>query len=519
MSLLPSLGSPRAPQASPSTRHSFDDDNNDDDDNEVQLPGLAALPGLIHQAVQRQADKYKGKKPHEIMSATQWRAANTHNEGIKANKRKPPKGLVTTDGAHFFSSIRVLNFYERTKNNLIKQQAEVLNRSHQFNERDMNTFQSIWEEKALLDGDIDKLRDQVILRSRKLDCACNLNRHVNHLRGKRNRRKLIRRLCECDRLVVNAFEKTLQIQQQEESNDDAVTDTSTKPKGLLDLPRVETMYELRARRDPPPLLCSFISTDVILVDTKVIQYLVRIFQEAVDIVNEVAELRELKAQREEEKRKKKREEMLALARAAEEAAGLSEEDEEEEDEEELGEGATTPGYWYTGEEKNAAEDAENAEDAEDAEEETNKDDKDNTERNNDEAESSDPDETYAFSEHSSDFEDEFEDNTLSMQQQQQLTINGPGLEDEEDEYVKRMMEGAIVRYGRQLTPPTWLKFISETLEMTTFEARSRGARFVDLTGSTGATANLSALWSLGWSSFVTYEKNYEDLIIARYVAD
>ena len=60
-------------------------------------------------------------------------------------------------------------------------------------------------------------------------------------------------------------------------------------------------------------------------------------------------------------------------------------------------------------------------------------------------------------------------------------------------------------------PYFFLHICSEALELIPVELRSRGARFVDLTGSTGATSILTALWSLGWISLVTYETNYENL--------
>ena len=513
--------------------HGHDHDHGEEND-EVQLPGLKELPELIHRAVQRQADKYKGKKPHQIMSATQWRAANTHNEGLKANKRKPPKGLVTTDGVHFFSSIRVLNFFERTKNNLVKQQAEVLNRSHLFNERDMNTFTQLWEEKALLEGDIDKLRDEVVMRSRTLDCDCDLDRHVNHLRATRQRNKLIQRLKTLDHAEASRFENRRLMQEKAEeayrkykaSYSDGLSTERPRsppkalppPSGLLDLPRVETMYELQHRKQLPAPLCSFISSDVYIVDTKIIQYLVRVFQEAVDVVNDIADKREEKAKREEEERKKKREEMLALAKAAEEAAMVSSSDEEIEEDVDKNDVVKTKAKKYMAmceEEDVANQNSEKdagtmGEEADDDTDEDGADDDEEVDEDEDEDEDEE-DSMYAFSEHSSDFADEFDEETYGTTQ---LNIDGPGLEDDEDDYVTSLMEGAIVRMTQSIVPPTWFKLISEALELLNPEVRSR-ARFVDLTGSTGATSILTAMWLLGFASLVTYEKDYEDLVLAR----
>ena len=470
------------PPRAPHSHHHHHDHNHDDQDathdEEIELPGLAELPQLIQRAVQRQADKYKGKRPQEIMSASQWRAANKHNEGIKAKNRKPPKNLVTTDGIHFFSSIRVLDFFESTKNNLVKQQAQVLNRAQTFNERDMNTFTQLWEEKALLDGDIDKLRDEVIMRSRKLDCDCNLNRHVNHLRATRTRTKLRKKLRQKDVKEANQFEnKRLEHEAAEESYrifKASYSEFSTErpmsppmklppPTGLLQLPRCVNLYTLKQRKQPPAPLCSFISTDVLLVDTKVIQYLVRVFQEAVDMVNNIADQREEKAKQEEDERRKKREELLKLAKAAEEAAMVSSSEEDEDEDEDENDKVeeiiehkivSAPGFWYTGEfdvEVVVVTTLKNVQDLENINEK---------EKNNatmeKESSESEEDGLYQFSEHSSDFADEFEEEIYGTTK---MNIHGPGLDDDENDYITSLMEGAIVRMHEQLVPPTWLKFI------------------------------------------------------------
>ena len=478
-------------------------------DDGIQLPGLSELPSLIRKAIQKNADKYKGKQPHEIMSASQWAAANKHNEGKR--KKKPPKGLVTTDGIHFFSSIRVLNFYERTKSNFVKQQSEVLNRAHTFNERDMNTFQQMWEEKALLDGNIDDLREELIMKSRKLDCACNLDRHVIHLRATRNRAVLAKKLMQKDQTTVCAYEKKVDQYEAEKEKWRALKATLTgsssaststlatldvrpptpmlPPSGLLDLPRAETMISLKYRSDPVPPLCSFISTDVLLRDAQVIQYLVRIFQEGIDAVNAIAEDRKEKARLAEEERKKKKEERIALAKAAEAAAMLSdsedEEDDAEDEEEETLDTAAATDPTLT-EQDLIAQHQESSEEEDD---------------------------TYAFSEHSSDFEDEFED--VAPNQLSTISLHGPSGDANEHQYVEQLMHTAIVEIQNTIVPPTFMKFISEALELLSSSVRERGARFVDLTGSTGAFSVLTSLWSLGWSSTVTYEKDYEDLVLAK----
>ena len=534
---LPSFQSPKKINRPDHNDHHHHGHYHDDDEerNGIELPGLSELPGLIKKAQQREADKYKGKRPHEIMSASQWRAANKHNEGRKGKNIKPPKGLVTTDGAHFFSSVRVLNFYERTKNNLVKQQAEVLNRAHTFNERDMNTFKQMWEEKAILEGNIDQLRDDIIMRSRKLDCACDLKLHLNHLRAKKSRIKLSKLLQKKDTKVIEIYQKKVAKYEDEkekwkklkmellgDQNTQKTTSPSVlmdlrpptpmlPPSGLLDLPRAETMESLKYRRTPTPKLCSFESTDVFLVDSKIIQYLVRIFEEGIDGVNLIAEEREEQSRLAEEERKRKKEERIALAKAAEEAAMLSSDSEEEEEEK------VDPDMNLKKEiliilNLMIKEVAENA-----GEENTGKGDT-NTRLilKKSEESSEEDDSTYAFSEHSSDFEDEFDEETYGTGgQASSYSLHGPSSNENEYLYIENLMNTAIVRIKNKLVPPTFMKFISEAYELIPKDVRLKYPRFVDLTGSTGATALLTSLWCLGWSSTVTYENTYEDLILSK----
>lgn len=135
-----------------------------------------------------------------------------------------------------------------------------------------------------------------------------------------------------------------------------------------------------------------------------------------------------------------------------------------------------------------------------------------------EEEQEEEDSTYAFSEHASDFEDEFDEETYGTGGGAlgagHVNMTNSDCENEHSR-IQNLMATAIVRSKQQLIPPTFMKFISEAFALVPNEVRTRGPRFVDLTGSTGATSILTSLWSLGWSSTVTYEKNYEDLILAK----
>jgi hypothetical protein len=75
------------------------------------------------------------------------------------------------------------------------------------------------------------------------------------------------------------------------------------PSGLMAFPRAETMDALKYRRTVPvPPVRSFESTDVILQDQRIIQYLVRVFEEGIDQINEIADDREEKLRLKEEDR-------------------------------------------------------------------------------------------------------------------------------------------------------------------------------------------------------------------------
>ena len=526
---LPNFRSSPSSDSHDHTTHAHAHANPHSSDDPIELPGLAQLPGLIQQAHQRQANKYKGKRPHEIMSASQWRAANKHNEGKQIHLQKPPKGLVTTDGVHFFSSIRVLNFYERTKNNLVKQQSEVLNRAHTFNERDMNTFQQMWEEKAILDGNIDDLRADIIERSKRLDCACRLDLHVNHLKATRNRNRLVASLQHKERQKQQAYtakvskfndekEIWMNLKQKLLKHPNPLVDLRPPtplmpPSGLMAFPRAETMDALKYRRTVPvPPVRSFESTDVILQDQRIIQYLVRVFEEGIDQINEIADDREEKARLEEEDRNQKKKERIALAKAAEEAAMLSsDEDEEEEEEEEDPDGLEIQQIMAEMVQQIIVAGGEEDRDLILQTELTLK-------MEEEEEEQEEEDSTYAFSEHASDFEDEFDEETYGTGGGAwgAGNVNVMNIDFEnEHSHIQNLMATAIVRSKQALIPPTFMKFISEAYALVPNEVRTRGPRFVDLTGSTGATSILTSLWSLGWSSTVTYERNYEDLILAK----
>ncbi len=337
--------------------HDDNQNNNTDDEDEggdafVEIPGLAALPSLIATALARAQNKNNGKRPHEILSATQLREASRHNAAARAAKHqqaaddkarhdrlfKPPR-LITTDGVRFFSSMRVLNFYENTKNNLTRQKAVVLNQPDRFTERDLNTFHQMWKEEAILHGDIEAMRDEMISKSRKMECNCHVGRFRQHAHAKWCNKRLRKKLDKEERNIEDRHARAQAKRKVDEEAHRRAAEEAAQtggrgptplkplpPLGLLSLPQAEDMAELRWRATAPPPLTAWHTRDVFIEDMKVVRYVVRVIQEAVDAVNKIADRREAQDAAEAEARRIKREEMQALADAAERAANISDSD-------------------------------------------------------------------------------------------------------------------------------------------------------------------------------------------------
>jgi hypothetical protein len=497
------------------------------DDSFVELPGLAALPQLIAKARQRLQDKDKGKSPHELLSPAQLKEASRHasKKIITGGPRVPaePPRLISTNGVHFFSSMRVLNFHERTKNDMKKQRALVMNRTGNFTERDLFTFKAMWMERDLLEGDIDSMRQDIIAKGRKLDCSCRASQSRQHRHAEWCRQRLRRRLLQEDRAKEEAYAMAMATAAAEEeakeaaagapanaTKDRSPTKSSTKstaePKHILDLPRADDMPALLLRRKSPPPLPAFHTRDALVEDMHVLKWINLLLPKAVDAVNKIADDREEKDRLEREERKRKQEELQAMADAVAAAAdgsdsdaGSSSEDDTRYDDQRLHLFSfQREGLSYLARRllpEGLALDAPAADDSYESERSM-----------------------YCPSEHESDFENEFEED-VGMAKRAEFHR---AIDASEAEHIANLMRSAIVRMFQghlgSIVPSTWLKYVSELGELVPKHILGR-ARFVDLTGSQGALSVLTALWSPQWQSFSSFEDGYENLIVGRHFVD
>ena len=481
------------------------------DDDFVELPGLAALPSLISKARQRLEDKDKGKRAYELLSPAQLKEAKRHvqqekiaNAGGQRALPKPPR-LVSTDGVHFFSSMRVLNFYERTKNNIKKQKALVATRASNFTERDLYTFKHMWLEKDKLESDISSMREEIIAKGKKLDCNCRASQSRSHKHAAWCRKRLRTKLAKEDRAKELAYAFAVNNQGSGSELDDS-GDIDHRKKSLLDLPRAEDMHQLSLRHKFVPPLSSFHTRDALVQDMHILKWINLLIPEAAEVVNAIADDREEQARIEKEEQKRKREELQAMADAVAAAAQDSSSSETEGSENDLSdeEGeAVLDKFNFKSRKLQDRAKCMLPEGVIDVSE--------------DQAESSSDNDSYP-SAHESDFENEFEKDAGAKK----VVDFDRNFNATEQEHIATLMQSAIVRVFqgplKSVVPSTWLRYVSELGELVPKQVYGR-ARLVDLTGSEGALAVLTALWSCQFESITTFEDGYEKLIIAMHFVD
>ena len=109
----------------------------------------------------------------------------SQREGKRKGKSKST--LFTTDGVYFFSSKKLVDLHERTKNNQ-KLQQMLVKRSH-VSDRDMFYFKQSWDDYDEKYNFLAKLLRDAQNSRTALTCSCGNDRKVKHFHAKAHRAK------------------------------------------------------------------------------------------------------------------------------------------------------------------------------------------------------------------------------------------------------------------------------------------------------------------------------------------
>jgi hypothetical protein len=173
----------------------------------------------------------------------------SQREGKRKGKSKST--LFTTDGVYFFSSKKLVDLHERTKNNQ-KLQQMLVKRSH-VSDRDMFYFKQSWDDYDEKYNFLAKLLRDAQNSRTALTCSCGNDRKVKHFhakahRAKRTKEREMDRQEEYEKEIKQSLEDAKKLQKEgkeKDVGDGEEKKNSRDPESSVE----ESLVRLRTERD------------------------------------------------------------------------------------------------------------------------------------------------------------------------------------------------------------------------------------------------------------------------------